>query len=108
MGAEPESLEGWVPVIDDSTTIERVVELAFDYRGDVTVDLKDGSAMTGYVFNRDAGAKEPFLQMVLPDVDDQLTVPYAQIANIRFTGKDPAAGKSYAAWIAKREEARSE
>ena len=28
-----------------------------------------------------------------------ITIPYAAIRAIRFTGKDPAAGNSYAAWL---------
>jgi len=32
-----------------------------------------------------------------------LTIPYARIASIRFTGRDTAAGNSYAAWLRSRE-----
>jgi hypothetical protein len=30
-------------------------------------------------------------------------VPYADVRTIHFTGKDTAAGKSYAAWLARKQ-----
>ena len=37
---------------------------------------------------------------------DPLRIAYAEIRTIRFTGKDPAAGNSYAAWLRRRAEER--
>jgi len=36
-----------------------------------------------------------------------LTIPYARIRAIRFTGKDTAAGNSYAAWLRLRQAAKA-
>jgi hypothetical protein len=35
------------------------------------------------------------------------TIPYARIRAIRFTGKDTAAGNSYAAWLRLRQAAKA-
>jgi hypothetical protein len=35
-----------------------------------------------------------------------IRIPYRDIRTIRFTGKDPAAGNSYAAWLRRREQER--
>ena len=43
-----------------------------------------------------------------PKVGDQkLTIPYADIASLAFTGKDTAAGKSWEAWMKKYNEKKA-
>jgi hypothetical protein len=103
--SEP-SLEGWVP--DPGVSLTEVIDRAFDYRGNVTVDLRDGGALTGYLFNRDTHAREPFVQMFDTAGDGPITIRYADIRAIRFTGKDPAAGNSYAAWLERKAAAKAE
>jgi hypothetical protein len=98
------SLEGWTPRVGQEASLEEVIELAFDYRGDVTVIRHDGGEIAGYLFNRDAEAPEPFVQMFDRSGTGPFTIPYAKIATIRFTGKDTAAGKSYDAWVRRKGE----
>ena len=105
---EPASLEGWAPVIGSDTPLARVVDLAFDYRGNVTVDRRDGSRIEGYLFNRDAGGRDPFLQLFDLDGEGPITIRYAEVAQIVFSGRDTAAGKSYAAWVRRRAEEKAE
>src|SRR5438876_3972463 len=50
----------------------RIIDLAFDYRGNTTVVLTDGTELQGYVSNRNADAGEPFIQMF--DADGSTTV----------------------------------
>jgi hypothetical protein len=95
--ASERSLEGWAPVIGQGVTLDEVVDLAFDYRGDVTLDLVDGGSLVCYLFNRDREAGTPYVQIVDAHGVSR-SVPYAAIDRIRFTGKDTAAGKSYEAW----------
>jgi len=97
------SLEGWDPGRVEGPDLAFVVERAFDYRGDVTVVHRDGREVVGYLFNRDVDAGEPFAQLFPRDGGDAVTIPYADIASIRFTGRDTAAGTSYAAWLRSRE-----
>jgi hypothetical protein len=54
--------------------------------------------VVGYVFNRNAEVPDPFVQMFDRAGDGPHTIRYADIRTIRFTGKDTAAGSSYAAW----------
>jgi hypothetical protein len=81
-----------------------VVDLAFDYRGNTTVVKTDGTELVGYVFNRNAEVPEPYLELFDLDGVGPFRIPYAAIRTIRFTGKDPAAGHSYAAWLRRKEQ----
>jgi len=104
---EEKSLEGWAPDIPDAATLAEVVDRAFDYRGDVTVLRDDGRELNGYLFNRNPDAAEPFVQMFEREGSGASSIPYARIRAIRFTGKDTAAGNSYAAWLRSKEAAKA-
>jgi len=107
MSDEEKTLEGWTPEIADTETLAEVVEHAFDYRGDVTLDLDDGRRIDGYLFNRNRDVAEPFVQMYERGEATPSTIPYARIRAVRFTGKDTAAGNSYAAWLRLRQAAKA-
>ena len=95
--APERSLEGWAPVLGQGVTLEEVVDLAFDYRGDVTIELADGGTLVGYLFNRDREASPPYAEVVGADGASR-TVAYVEIRGVRFTGRDTAAGTSWQAW----------
>jgi len=101
------SLEGWAPEPSAALPLDRIIDLAFDYRGNTTVVGRDGSEREGYVFNRNADVPEPYLELLDLDGEGSFRIPYAAIRTIRFSGKDTAAGKSYAAWLARREVERA-
>ena len=85
---------------------ERVLGDAFDYRGDVTLSLDDGTSLTGYVFAVEKG-REPHLKMFPADpASDRLRVPLASIVGCEFTGRDTADGRSWEAWVKRWEERR--
>jgi hypothetical protein len=96
------SREGWAPGPVEATLAE-VIEHAFDYRGDVTLILDDDRQLDGYLFNRNRDVAEPFVQLYERGEAGACTIPYARIRAIRFTGKDTAAGNSYAAWLRQRQ-----
>ena len=102
------SLQGWVPDIGPYLTLEEVIEHAFDYRGNVTVVRRDGSELVGYLFNRDSSVPEPFVQLIDEDGNGPLRVRYAEIASVRFTGKDTAEGNSWKAWIDRKEREKAQ
>jgi hypothetical protein len=102
------SLQGWVPEIGPYLTLAEVIEHAFDYRGNVALVRRDGSELVGYLSNRDAGAAEPFVQIIDEQGDGPIRVPYADIVNILFTGKDPAEGNSWKAWIERKEREKAQ
>ena len=96
------SLEGWSPSPSTADELAHVVEQAFDYRGDVTLLLRDGSTRHGYVFNRRADVADPWVELLESGADDPVTIRYADLRTIHFTGKDTAAGKSYLAWLERK------
>ena len=95
--ASERTLEGWAPLIGHGVTLEEIVDLAFDYRGDVTLDLRSGETLVGYLFNRDREASPPYAEVVGADGASR-TVAYVEIRGVRFTGRDTAAGTSWQAW----------
>lgn len=104
----PEHLEGWVPEISEALPLSRVIDLAFDYRGNTTVVRTDGTRLEGYVFNRNAEAPQPFIQVFDATGGGPYTIRYSEIRSISFTGKDTAAGNSYAAWVRRKAEERAQ
>ena len=97
------SLEGWAPEPGPDLPLARIVELAFDYRGNITVARRDGTELYGYVFNRDIDTPVPYLEMFDAEGGGPYRIAYAEVRTIHFTGKDTAAGKSYAAWLARKQ-----
>jgi hypothetical protein len=97
------SLEGWAPEPTLDLPLAHIIDFAFDYRGNTTIVRRDGTTLQGYVFNRDADAAVPYLEMFDAEGGGPHRVPYADVRTIHFTGKDTAAGKSYAAWLARKQ-----
>jgi hypothetical protein len=100
------SLEGRVFTPNSTLEITEAVELAFDYRGDVTLTLRSGESVTGYIYNRHAGTTDPYLELFPADRPDAQRIPYADITTIAFTGEDTANGKSWETWVSKKESER--
>jgi transcriptional antiterminator Rof (Rho-off) len=86
--------------------LTEAVELAFDYRGDVTVSMKSGESLSGYLFNRQINGSDSYLELFPSDSSDARRIRYDQIAAIAFTGEDTATGKSWETWIAKKDSER--
>src|SRR5580698_11646745 len=102
-GAAHENLEGWIPQLASEEEIRTALEKAFDYRGDVTITRKDGSKIEGYLFDRRTAAtlKDSVVRLIPKNAKEKLSIPYADIAALAFTGRDTAAGKSWEAWMKK-------
>ncbi len=100
------SLEGRLFRPASPAELAEAVERAFDYRGDVTVVLTSGEIVEGYLFNRNAGAAPPTLEVFPKGEPGTKTVRYADVVSIAFTGKDTASGNSWEAWVAKKESQR--
>ena len=71
--------------------VAELVERAFHYRGDVTVNMNDGGSVTGYLFNRNDRVSEPFAQLFETGAGREVSIPYRSIAEVLFTGRDAAA-----------------
>ncbi len=102
-GRERENLEGWVPAMASDAEVREALEKAFDYRGDITITRKDGSAVQGYVFDRSNAATlaDSYVRVIPADGSGKLRIAYSDIAALSFTGRDSAAGKSFEAWVKK-------
>ena len=102
-GTSHETVEGWVPEVATEEELRVALEKAFDYRGDVTLTLKDNSKIEGYLFDRVAGNSlaNSFVRVMPKQANQKLRIAYADIAALSFTGKDTAAGKSWEAWVRK-------
>ena len=104
LGFVHENLEGWIPALASVSEIHEALEKAFDYRGDLTITLKDGQKVEGYIFDRKIkgpALSDCFIRVMPKDQPGKLSIPYSDIAALAFTGRDTAAGKSWEAWLRK-------
>jgi hypothetical protein len=102
-GFAHENLEGQVFETAAEDELRTALEKAFDYRGDVTIQRKDGSRIEGYIFDRRTGSTlaDSFVRLFPKDRAEKIAIPYSDVAGLAFTGRDTAAGKSWAAWVKK-------
>jgi hypothetical protein len=102
-GTVHENLEGWIPALASDQEIHAALEKAFDYRGDVTLTTKEGKQIEGYIFDRVSGPTliTSFVRVLPKDSNQRQKIAYADIAALAFSGRDPAAGKSWEAWVRK-------
>lgn len=78
------------------TELERQVEAAFHFRGNVTVTLSDGTAFDAFLFNRELAGwrrrEAPYVDVFRAGkVGAPERIPLEAIASVALTGKDPAA-----------------
>src|ERR1700689_5509001 len=110
LGFVHENLEGWIPSVSTEAEIREALEKAFDYRGDLTITLKNGQKVEGYLFDRKIKGPalcDCFIRVMPKDQPGKLSIPYSDIAALAFTGRDTAAGKSFAAWVKKNNEKKA-
>ncbi|MFM9957204.1 MAG: hypothetical protein ACKVZJ_03945 [Phycisphaerales bacterium] len=106
--ASATTLQGLIATREDEAALIAALEQAFDYRGDVTLTLTSGTAVTGYIFDRrSAGTLAGSVVRLLPaDGGGKVSVAYSEIAKLEFTGKDTAHGKTFENWMKRYVEAR--
>lgn len=99
-----QAVQGLVVDASDPVALQQAIELAFDYRGDVTIIRRSSpDRIEGYVFDRrqDRASSECIVRLVRSDSDERITIPMSDIASIAFTGRDNASGKSFETWVKK-------
>lgn len=91
-------------VFRPTTPVEtaEAVDLAFDYRGDVLLELASGEQLAGYLFNREVGGQGPVIEVFPQDSAAPRRINYRDLVAIAFTGEDTASGKSWEAWVSKK------
>ena len=98
------SLQGYTIGAEDPVALLRAIELAFDYRGDVTIIRRSSpDPLDGYLFDRRPAAtlNEVVLRMILRHDGSRLTIRGDDIARVHFSGRDTAAGRSFETWMKK-------
>jgi hypothetical protein len=100
-GTAHQKLEGSVASLAGDTDLCAALEQAFDYRGDVLITRKDGSKVEGYIFDRRSGASlaESFVRLLPKSGGGKISVSYADVAGLAFSGRDMAAGKNWETWV---------
>jgi hypothetical protein len=84
------------------------IEKAFDYRGDVAVTLGTGERLEGYIFDREQKADLAASTLrIMTKPGQKVTIRYADVARLSFTGRDMADGRSWEAWIRKYAERKA-
>ena len=116
-GRERENLEGWIPALASEAEVREALEKAFDYRGDVTITRKDGSAVEGYLYDRRSGSTlaDSVVRLIPTPAKgtsagttvQRVNIAYEDVAALKFSGRDTAAGKSFEAWVKKYWEKKS-
>ena len=99
-GSRETTLEGKTFTPHNSQELSDAIDQAFDYRGDVTLTLKENQILEGFLFNRDIDQKK--LELFIKGNSEPVTLHYSQIISIAFTGEDTANGKSWEAWMTKK------
>jgi hypothetical protein len=102
-GFSHDQLEGWIPPLATEDEIRGALEKAFDYRGDVTITLKNETQVEGYIFDRQNGRTlaDSRVRVLPKNGDAKIAIPYSEIQALAFTGRDTAAGKGWEAWLRK-------
>jgi len=69
----------------------------------VTVNCKDGRTVEGYLYDRRNAAtlRESLVRILPADGSPRVSISYADIEGLKFSGRDTAAGKSWEAWVKK-------
>jgi len=78
LGFAHENLEGWIPSMATEAEIRTAFEKAFDYRGDLTITLKNGEKVEGYIFDR---YNDPDVDGDAPTAPSRPHVPLVQIGH---------------------------
>ncbi len=91
-----------VPVQGDVTTAGAgSLHAAFEYRGDVTLRLDDGSHLEGYIAN----LEEADLELWKKGGVEVVRLPRSRVREIEFSGRDTADGRSFETWKRQNESA---
>jgi hypothetical protein len=105
-----QTLEATRPSLETDEQVRTAIEQAFDYRGDVTLSLRDGSVLDGYIFDRNSKGKaltDCHIRLIPKDKEEKIKIRYSDIAGLVFSGRDTAAGKSFETWVKKYQEKKA-
>jgi hypothetical protein len=101
--ADPAPTQGASVEHTDHERFNLAIDWAVDYRGDVTLITDDGDEIECYVFDRQQASdgSQGSIRYMTKAALERTPIQIQHISEIRFSGKDTAAGKSFERWIAK-------
>lgn len=82
----------------DPAVLDEALRLAFDYRGDVTLHLRSGRVVDGFIYDRRT-RPDRAVRILVRDSDERLVVPDGDVLRLEVTGRDTAAGKTFENWV---------
>ena len=89
---------------DDPILLRHAIEMAVNYRGDVTITrASTGDVIEGFVFDY-RPSEDPardIVRMIPKDGSAKLNLSYSDITSLEFSGRDTAHGKSFETWMKK-------
>ena len=100
---------GFSWVEGDPGSLQEIVEIAFDYRGDVTILLRDEDDLVGYLANRSICRQVPaesWIEVFPATGGPRRRISLVAIRGLILSGKDVASGKSWENWLKKYTERR--
>lgn len=103
VGSEPVAVRR--VVAGDAAAFGEALEAARDYRGDVTLELDDGTSVEGFLYDRSAGPERK-VRLLPKDGAARVSIAESRLRAIAFTGKDAAAGKTWENWVKRYAEKR--
>jgi len=101
------SIEGQKLLPTTPEQLNQAIEWAFDYRGDVTVELITGEKVEGYVFDRNVHLPHPCMKLFLRGQSHIRIIAYKEVRAMIFSGEDTAFGKSWDEWVKKSQKSSS-
>ena len=73
-----------------SKEVAEQIEIAYDYRGHVTMTLNDGKVVEGFLFNREVAPLkgEPYVEIIRKDSEERLRFASKDVKSVALSGKD--------------------
>jgi hypothetical protein len=97
----PQSWEGSRVQPSNEKELNDAIGRACDYRGDVTIHLKTGEKVIGYVFDRQKTSLHRSIKIFLENQIEPCIIKCQDIAVVEFSGEDTAFGRSWDDWAKK-------
>ncbi len=106
--------QGLEATAEDPVAMRKAIELAVDYRGDVTISVRSDfvlpsgvgevdssiSQIECFIFDIKRERGEVVAVRAIPkDRHEKLSIPVEALTSIAFTGRDTAAGRSFETWM---------
>ncbi len=96
--ADTRKFQQGVEIRSTDSDFNEGIQAAVDYRGDVTMHLKDGRVIEGFMYNSYNSALELFPK----NSPQKASIPVIEVSSIQFSGKDEAMGKSWEEYAKKK------